>query len=246
MTIVLGGVPYGVGAPLLAGLDREPSCRLVQRPPTELIAQLRRGELDAALVSSIEAVRLPEYRVLAGLGIAARREVRSVRAFRRRARAIATVGLDRSSATSATLLQLLLRGPRQSECAGTPILSDVAPTRRPDELPFDLVLLIGDDGLAADPGPREVWDLATEWRRWTGLPFVFAVWLLRPGAEVARIAPLLRAARARGRELGAVDGTHGAVHYELDDDDLRGLRRFWQEARAAELAPAHGEPAIVG
>src|SRR5262245_13667729 len=93
MTIALGGVPYGVGAPLLAGLEREAACRLVQRPPTELIALLREGRLDAALVSSIEAVRLPGYRVLAGLGIASKQEVRSVRAFRRRGHAIRSVGV---------------------------------------------------------------------------------------------------------------------------------------------------------
>ncbi len=244
VTIALGGVPYGVGAPLLAGLDRDPACRLVQRPPTELIGLLRQGQLEAALVSSIEAVRMPGYRVFPGLGIAARREVRSVRAFRRRGQPIATVGLDRSSATSATLLQLLLRGPRRGDCAGTPDLQDIAPTRTPDALPHDLVLLIGDHGLAADPGAREVWDIASEWRRWTDLPFVFAVWLVHPGADLQRLAPVLQAARARGRELGAVDGTHGAVHYDLDDDDRRGLQRFWREARAARLAPAGAEPAV--
>jgi chorismate dehydratase len=237
MTIALGGVPYGVGAPLLAGLADDAACRLVQRPPTELIELLRKGQLDAALVSSIEAVRMPGYRVLAGLGIASKQEVRSVRAFRRRGHRIRSVGVDRSSATSTALLQLLLRGPRRAECDGEPVLHDIAPTRAPDALPHDLVLLIGDHGLGADPGAREVWDLAQQWRRWTGLPFVFAVWLLRPGADVARIGPLLRTARARGRELGAIDGTHGAVHYDLDAEDLRGLRRFWNEASAAGLAP---------
>src|SRR5262245_16444625 len=197
MTIAVGGVPYGVGAPLLAGLDGDVACRLVQRPPTELIALLRAGELDAALVSSIEAVRMPGYRVLAGLGIASKQEVRSVRAFRRRGHRIRSVGVDRSSATSAALLQLLLRGPRRAECDGEPTLHDIAPTRAPDSLPQDLVLLIGDHGLSADAGAREVWDLAQQWRSWTGLPFVFAVWLLRPGVDAARIEPLLRSARAR-------------------------------------------------
>ncbi len=246
VTIVLGGVPYGVGAPLLAGLDREPGCRLVQEPPTKLVELLRRGELDAALVSSIEAVRTPGYRVFAGLGIAAKHEVRSVRAFRRRGRKVASVGLDRSSATSVALLQLLLRHPRAADCAATLQFESIAPVREPAALPHDLVLLIGDLGLAADGQDREIWDLATEWRRWTGLPFVFAVWLLRPGADVARLAPLLHGARTRGRALGAVDGTHGAVHYELDAEDLRGLRRFWDLARAAELAPAGHEATFAG
>jgi chorismate dehydratase len=240
----IGGVPYGVGAPLLAGLSQEPSVQFVQAPPTELIAELRAGRLDAALVSSIEAVRMPGYHVLADLGIAAKYEVRSVRAFRRRGKRIDSVGLDRSSATSAALLRLLLQGPRRDDVGRSPSLHDIAPTRMPDALPHDLVLLIGDDGLHAAAGDREVWDLAQEWRRWTGLPFVFAVWVLRPGAARDRIAPLLHTARARGRRLGRVDGTHGAVHYDLDEEDRLGLRRFWHEARMAGLAPAGSEPQL--
>ncbi|MEQ1631966.1 MAG: menaquinone biosynthesis protein [Planctomycetota bacterium] len=242
MTVAIGGVPYGVGMPLLAGLDRDPACTLVQRPPTELIELLRRGSLDAALVSSVEAIRQPGYRVLFGLGIACKKEVRSVRAFRRRDSKIRTVALDRSSATSATLLQILLRGPRRADTDGPLQFDTVSPTRTPAALPQDLVLLIGDDGLNADPGDREVWDLGREWRAFTGLPFVFAVWLLRRGADHDRIATVLRQARERGRHSNFRDGTYGAVHYDLDKDDLCGLQRFWREARAAGLGMADADP----
>ncbi|MGE3174228.1 MAG: MqnA/MqnD/SBP family protein [Planctomycetota bacterium] len=245
MTVAIGGVPYGVGAPLLAGLAEEPGCTLVQRPPTELIELLRQGRLDAALVSSVEAIERPGYSVVPGLGIACKREVRSVRAFRRRGAPVRRVGLDRSSATSAALLRVLLRGPRRRDtdpATGGPTFETIAPVRAPADLPHDLVLLIGDLGLGADPGDREVWDLGREWVAFTGLPFVFAVWLLRPGADAEAITPLLRRARARGARLGAVDGTHGAVHYDLDDDDLRGLARFWAEARAAGFGAADAEP----
>lgn len=245
MSIRIGGVPYGVGAPLLAGLAQDPAVTLVQAPPTRLIAQLRAGELDVALVSSIEAVRQPGYRVVAGLGIAARRQVRSVRAFLRRDCLVRTVGIDEGSATSVALLQLLLKHPHRALAPRWPSFEPIGPTRFPDALPQDLVLLIGDAGLQADPGERHVWDLAWEWRQWTGLPFVFAVWLLRPEVDPDAVLPSLRAARGRGRIRGAVDGTAGAVHYELDNDDLGGLRRFWAEARAAGLADA-ADPAFAG
>ena len=104
------------------------------------------------------------------------------------------------------------------------------------------MLLIGDCGLTANPGNREVWDLATEWRRWTDRPFVFALWILRPGADATRIIPLLRTARERGQKLGAVDGTHGAVHYDLDSNDLDGLRHFWQQAKNVGLGRADADP----
>jgi chorismate dehydratase len=240
VSIRIGGVPYGVGAPLLAGLESDPTVVLDRAPPTTLIERLRAHQLDAALVSSVEAVRLPGYAVAAGLGIACKQEIRSVRAFRRRGAPIRSVGLDQGSATSVALLRLLLAGPRAADVApaGTVAFDAIAPTRAPDALPHDLVLLIGDHGLHADAGDREVWDLGEEWHAWTGLPFVFALWVLHPDADAAAVLPVLQRARARGRELGPVDGTHGAAHYDLDADDVRGVRRFWAEARAAGLASA--------
>lgn len=245
MPLRIGGVPYGVGAPLLAGLDDDPGVALVQAPPTALIDDLRRGALDAALVSSVEAIRRPGYAVAAGLGIACKTEIRSVRAFRRRGTPIRTVGLDQGSATSVALLRLLLANVHAADTAPAVTFAEVAPTRAPAGLPFDLVLLIGDAGLAAGAGDREVWDLGAKWRGWTGLPFVFALWLLRPGADAAALLPVLRRARDRGRERGAVDGTEGAAHYDLDAEDLRGLRRFWHECRALGLGDAH-DPPFVG
>lgn len=245
MTLRIGGVPYGVGAPLLAGLDAEPGVTLVQAPPTALIHDLREGRLDAALVSSVEAIRRPGYAVAKDLGIACRTEIRSVRAFRRKGATIRSVGLDRSSATSVALLRLLLAHVHARDTDPAVTFTAIAPTRAPAALPFDLVLLIGDAGLAADAGDREVWDLGAKWREWTGLPFVFALWVLRPGADAAALLPVLRRARARGRARGAVDGTEGSAHYELDGDDLRGLRRFWRECRELGLGEVD-DPQFVG
>ena len=243
--IRIGGVPYGVGAPLLAGLSSDPDATLVQAPPTELIRQLRLGLLDAALVSSVEAIRQPGYLVASELGIACKREIRSVRAFRRRGVPIRSVGLDHSSATSVALLRVLLAKVHHADVAPDVQFATIAPTRTPDELPHDLVLLIGDDGLAADPGRREAWDLGQQWVGYSGLPFVFALWHLRPGADPDQVLPVLRRARARGRELGPVDGTAGAAHYELDEEDRRGVQRFWAEVRALGLATA-ATPRFVG
>jgi predicted solute-binding protein len=74
------------------------------------------------------------------------------------------------------------------------------------------------------------------------LPFVFAVWILRPDADESAILPVLARARERGKQLTEHDGTFGAVHYDLDKEDLRGLQRFWREARAVGLGMADVEP----
>jgi hypothetical protein len=68
--------------------------------------------------------------------------------------------------------------------------------------------------------------------------------VLRAGAPVDALLPVLLRARKLGRSLGAVDGTHGAAHYDLDADDVRGLERFWQECRTAGLA-SEGNPPFV-
>lgn len=241
MNIRLGAVPYRVGLPLQAGLEAEPGVELVRATPAKLIAELRGRKLDAALVSSIEAIRQPGYRVAAGLGVASRGGLGSARAFRRPDTPIRTVGVDPSSASSIALLRLLLANVHLDDVAHGVEFETISPTRRPDELPHDLVLLVGDDSEAADAGDRQAWDLGEQWQQWTGLPFVFALWVMRAGADPDEVLPKLHAARARGRRE-PID--EGGAHYELDDQDLRGLCRFWSECRALGLA-SHEDPAML-
>ena len=57
----VGSVPYLVGRPLDQGLGDEPGIELHHAVPALLIDQLRAGEIDVALVSSIELFRTPGY-----------------------------------------------------------------------------------------------------------------------------------------------------------------------------------------
>ena len=68
--------------------------------------------------------------------------------------------MDSASESSVALLEILLRE-RWGETGFT--IERIASTETPDRLPHDLVLLIGDHGLCADPGEREVIDLGKEW-----------------------------------------------------------------------------------
>ena len=216
---------------------------LVRTAPSKLIEDLRRGRFDAALVSSIEAFRRPGYRAVAGLGISCRGAVRSVRAFRRPGAPVRSIALDSSSATSVALLRILLARIQDcSQCTYEVIDPDLHPDRRPEEL----LLLIGDCGLRADPGQREVLDLGALWYELTGLPFVFALWLLAPGADGDALASRLLLAAREGAEAGLDDGTAGAVHYTLGPEELLGLGRFRQEAAALDLARGDLELTFVG
>src|SRR5437016_5001467 len=61
------------------------------------------------------------------------------------------------------------------------------------------VLLIGDRAMRAClPGFAHAFDLGQEWHDWTGLPFVYAVWAVRAGAELGPVEGALHEAKRRG------------------------------------------------
>jgi chorismate dehydratase len=229
----IGGVPYGVGARLLTGLEREPGVEVCREIPSRLAHELRRGMLDAALVSSIEAFRRPGYRLVPGIGICSHGPVQSVRAFLRKgASTIRSAAVDEGSETSVALLRILLtqRFHTAPDCA----FERIVPTTTPDDHRHDVVLLIGDCGLRAAPGRREVLDLGELWRAWTDLPFVYALWVVPPGADGARLTSLLAAAAARGAALPR-SGDEGGVHYTIGPAEIAGLEQFRVEAAHAGL-----------
>jgi len=243
--IQIGGVPYGVGAPLLEGLETDPTIDFVRIPPTELIRDLRNGSLDVALVSSIEAFRQPGYRTVAGLSIASRGPARSVRVFKN-AGPIRSVGLDSGSATTVTLLRVLMAAGRLGDVAEDVEFDTITPTVEPDNLPHDLVMLIGDCGLNATSNRPEILDLGACWFDWIWLPFVWALWLIRPGADPSDIIPKLHRARQAAVEAEVDDGTGGAIYYEFGAEELNGLCRFRDEAAALDLADGAIQPQLLG
>jgi len=228
----IGGVPYLVGAPALHGMEQRERVILTRKYPRILIEELRRGELEAALVSSIEGFRRPGYQALRSIGISCDGEVRSVRMFLRTApEAVRSLALDCGSATSVALSKVLLAKRFGARLEHT---FDIEPTCQPDEIDADAVLLIGDAGLRAECGQRRVLDLGAEWKAWKGLPFVFALWLIQTTEKrSAGIAEELTAAWARGKAAGIEDGTGGRIQYDLGARHHEGLQAF--HAEAAEL-----------
>lgn len=228
-----GGAPAGV--------------RIVRGDPAALNAALRRGEIDAAPCSSIEYARDPDrYRLLPDLSIAADGPVESVLLFTRRPLGSLggperpTVALSPASATSTVLVRLLLAERRvaarfvESRGPALPVPADGR---------LDAALLIGDEALLAAAhgaararaaGFEHVYDLGLLWRELTGLPFVFALWIVRletterAPAAVARLAADLAAARAaapaRLRALAAREAGRGGLSAEQ-------LLAYWQRIR---------------
>ena len=164
--------------------------------PSRLATGLADGRLDVALIPSIEQARQPGTTIVSDACIASRGPVRSVNLFGRvPVERIRTLALDEGSRTSAALTRILLaeRYHLRPELRPLPIGAS------PEETDADAILLIGDRGMLPPSEPYAfVWDLGDAWFQWTGLPFVFATWVARPGVDSHEIESLLVATREEG------------------------------------------------
>lgn len=234
----IGAVNYLNSKPLIHGFDKQVaarpglSARLGCDLPSRLADALAEDRLDVALVPAFEALSSPDWRIVSDACVAAEGPVGSVKVyFRRPPHTVQTLALDEGSRTSAALCQLLLARRFGIHPAKTalPIGSGLA------DAEADAVLLIGDRAMHPPAvGLRSQfvagWDLAEEWRRDTGLPFVFAVWAARAGVNAEGLAPLLEACRDHGQqsfaEIAAAEGPGLGLTVEHAERYLRENLRF--------------------
>ena len=187
-------------------------------PPALVARLLSQGNLDIGLIPSIEVQRIPELRVLPDLCVAARHEVRSVILISRcPISEVRKVALDQNSRTSVALLRILLR-----ERYG---LSPEYLHERPDAERMldeaDAALLIGDPALKVDRERYLITDLAAEWQELTGLPFVFAVWAVRPGVEIPDLSFYFKSSLRYGLSSLDILVRESAAELELDSSEVR-------------------------
>lgn len=219
--------PYLVARPLCEGLGEEPGIELSDAVPARLVEGLRAGLLDVALVSSIELFRQPGYSYIAGPAVAGRGTVRSVQIFRRKAVAeLRTIALDPASRAAATLAQIVL--PRRT---GGPVqfLAPDAGTDPRAVAGADGWLRIGDAALREtfEPDAPPTFNPSAAWAEDTGLPFVFAVWVVRPGVVLTpEHLAAFAGAQARGVACLEALALEGATAWQLE---LEHCRRYLLE-----------------
>ncbi|MBA61151.1 MAG: hypothetical protein CMJ76_02185 [Planctomycetaceae bacterium] len=208
----IGAVSYLNTKPLVYGLaQRLPDTEIVFDLPSRLADDLANGELDVALIPTVEYFQDPDYRIVSDACIACRGEVYSVSLLSRCNSAdIKTLALDEGSRTSAALVQILLRKRLGivPELHPFPIGSDLT------QLDTDAMLIIGDRAMHVDKSDfQETWDLGQAWVDWTGLPFVFAMWTARADLDfdLTPIESAMSAARDEGvRNLAKIAARHAA------------------------------------
>ena len=188
--------------------------------PSALCNKLARGELDIALASSFEFLRNPVYQVVDDVSISSAGPVYSVVvAHSGDISEIREIELDPASETSAKLLRCLL-----AELNFAPLFSR---TSTSVITAHRARLFIGDQAIRFRQRHAEefhFWDLGEQWNKLVGLPFVYALWLIRP--EVRDSKPVAeRFRKLRDENLADIDKLI-AEEKEFDHDFCR---RYYRE-----------------
>jgi chorismate dehydratase len=250
-TTVAARIPYANAAPFYA-LWHEAPFAVRNLVPRELGREAEAGGVDLGLMASGDFLRLRDrFEMVGPFGVATRGPAQSVLLFSRRpagALAGAQVSVTPETSTSIRLLRLLLDVRRG--------LQGVRYVRGLEPQQADAVLVIGDAAMRMRAQPPEGFphttDLGSDWLEWTGLAFVYAVWVLRSDLDpalkrelaqfletslTAGLASLPEVARQQtepGWSAAEMEAYLRRFRYRLGPDDLDGLRRY------EELLTDHG------
>jgi predicted solute-binding protein len=278
----IGCVKYLNARPLIRGWPGE----VEFDHPSVLCERLANGELDVALVSSFEILRNPIYRIIDDVSISSDGPVYSVvAAHRDEISKIDEIELDPASETAVNLLRCLLgelglnphlkqrttsilsAGGTDSSC-GEPVgAAGVSPVVVKSRSAAPAQLLIGDQAIRfrqKHADEFQFWDLGEQWKKLMGLPFVYALWLIRPEVVAPRqIADRLRGLRdenlghlndliadavARVADPGQPEITreflncyyHEHLRFSFGKKEKEGLRTFAQLCAKRSLLPGGG------
>jgi len=269
----VGRIPYVNCYPVYGAVDRgivALDATLVDGVPTALNGMMAAGDLDVSVVSAVEYARDWErYLLLPDLAISCDGPVRSVVLFSDRPAPELSgqqVVVSRSSMTSVYLLELLFEHVWHAEPEFVPGDAEAADIAGAALVGGDAGhaarLVIGDAALMLSAGTvpsryAHRYDLGDVWKAWTGLPFVFAVWVANrtlPTAAALGVHASLIESRNWGlahldvlaREAAANTGVAesacadylAGLDYGLSYPHLGGLTEFYRRLTlAGRVAP---------
>jgi chorismate dehydratase len=227
--------------------------------PSDCARALQTGTADIGIIPAAAYATIPGLKILPGIAIASRRAVRSILLVSRVPVAhIHTVALDTSSLTSVALTKVLF----EKWLGGGRTFSSRSPNLDAMLAEHDAALVIGDTALQVDRSRYVTLDLAEEWIRYTGKPFVFAFWAVRNAAleeagPALNLAEVFQHSRDHGldpknlsqicRDWAPRLGLNEAVirsylteniHYRLDAGCIEGLWLFYRYAAEVGALPA--------
>ncbi len=175
--IRITAVSYANTFPFVYGIENSGLYRnykLMLFPPAQCAESFANGGCDIALVPVGALPSLPAHKIITSYCIGAVNEVKTVLLLsNKKTEDIKTLGLDLESATSVRLAKVLAKH-----------YWKINPEWRPlnvknykDHPDTDAFIVIGDKAIELSRHFTHKHDLAAEWQKFTGLPFVFAVWV---------------------------------------------------------------------
>jgi len=216
MTLRIGRVPYLHAEPFYFAMERS-GVALYELVPRAVTVAAVNGEIDAGPVPLGDCFRLQDrFEPVAGFCIASVEHAGSSLLYSTRPITGLTgahIGVTDEAATALRLLHVLLRLKYQVQPAAY----------GPLQAAHDAFLLIGNQGLRQRKGASGfpyTYDLGAEWHAWTGLPFVFARWMVRQEAtpkDKARLEEMLY--------VGLEDGVEALYQVAAPREDLLMLPR---------------------
>src|ERR1700680_59217 len=170
-----------------AASDARSSFDISYTIPSQCAVSLRDGSADIGIIPAAAYTGISDLAILPGVAIASRRAVRSILLVSKvPLEKVQTVALDTSSMTSVALIKVLFA----KWWGGGRTFTAMAPDIEHMLEEHDAGLVIGDPALKIDRSRYLTYDLAEEWIRLTGKPFVFAFWAVRQAA-LAHAPPAL-------------------------------------------------------
>ncbi len=270
-SIRLGSIDFINSLPVDLGIARGEvalDAEIVPGRPESLNLLITKGGLDVSPVSALcYAQSQKDLLLLPDLSISSQSGVQSVLLFSRYSfdeLKDKTILVGGDGRTTPVLLEILCRFrhrfiPRIEQ-------RELAPGA---DLPEDAgaMLVIGDQALLSRPQYEkkglQVIDLAEEWRRWTSLPVVFAVWVARreyleshPERVRAAHEALLKskawglshpaevlkaAAEKAALDKETLEDYFSVLSYDLSDDHFEGMRLYFSYAVKAGLLAFPGQ-----
>jgi chorismate dehydratase len=219
--------------------------------PSQCAEALQLAHADIGIIPAITYATIPGLVILPDAAIAAKGSVRSILLVGRKPiEQVNTVAADTSSRSSVALARILC----QKLWGRVRDFRDLPPDLDSMLATCDAALLIGDPALRIERDKYFAYDLAEEWRQFTGKSFVFAFWAVRLQAlsEVRRdldVAAVFRNSRDHGLEpanlaqIARQWSTHVSlseaeivsyltknIHFSLDSGNLEGLDLFFRYA----------------
>ncbi|MBI4838799.1 MAG: menaquinone biosynthesis protein [Nitrospirae bacterium] len=198
-TLRIGKIPYANLFPIYHYLEdkcRNAGYKFVKGVPSALNKMLRDGKIDVSPSSSIEFLKCRDkYSIIPWLSLSAEGPVCSIFLFSKyplESLNKKSIAVSSQSETSVALLKVLLRDFYSLRCKFKEVNSSSVKKILSD---FSACLLIGDDAMKEEKKVKSyelrvksenkdnpslyVYDLGELWFKHTGLPFVFALWIVK-------------------------------------------------------------------